>query len=76
LTIDTGIDKRTIVSGIAEHYTPEEMVGKQICILANLAPRKIRGIESKGMILMAKDENGHMRFVTPADVVDNGACVG
>ena len=76
LTIDTGIDKRTIVSGIAEHYTPEEMVGKQICILANLAPRKIRGIESKGMILMAKDENGRMRFVTPADVVDNGACIG
>ncbi len=76
LTIDTGIDTRTIVSGIAEHYTPEEMVGKQICILANLAPRKIKGIESKGMILMAKDENGRMRFVTPADVVDNGATVG
>ena len=76
LTIDTGIDTRTIVSGIAEHYTPEEMVGKQICILANLAPRKIKGIESKGMILMAKDENGKMKFVTPAEVVDNGATVG
>ena len=76
LTIDTGIDTRTIVSGIAEHYTPEEMVGKQICILANLAPRKIKGIESKGMILMAKDESGRMRFVTPAEAVDNGACVG
>lgn len=76
LTIDTGIDTRTIVSGIAEYYTPEEMVGKQICILANLAPRKIKGIESKGMILMAKDENGRMRFVTPAEAVDNGACVG
>lgn len=76
LTIDTGLDKRTIVSGIAEHYTPEEMVGRQICILANLAPRKIRGIESKGMILMAKDEHGRMKFVTPAEVVDNGACVG
>ena len=76
LTIDTGIDTRTIVSGIAEHYTPEEMVGKQICILANLAPRKIKGIESKGMILMAKDESGKMKFVTPAEVVDNGACVG
>ncbi|MEF9985744.1 MAG: methionine--tRNA ligase [Bacteroidales bacterium] len=73
LTIDTGIDKRTIVSGIAEHYTPQEMVGKQICILANLAPRKIKGIESKGMILMAKDESGNMKFVTPAQVVDNGA---
>lgn len=76
LTIDTGIDTRTIVSGIAEHYTPEEMVGKQICILANLAPRKIKGIESKGMILMAKDESGKMKFVTTAEVVDNGACVG
>ncbi len=76
LTIDTGIDTRTIVSGIAEHYTPEEMIGKQISILANLAPRKIKGIESKGMILMAKDESGRMRFVTPADVVDNGACIG
>ena len=76
LTIDTGIDTRTIVSGIAEHYSPEEMVGKQICILANLAPRKIKGIESRGMILMAKDESGKMRFVTPAEAVDNGACVG
>ncbi len=76
LTIDTGIDTRTIVSGIAEHYTPEEMVGKQICILANLAPRKIKGIESKGMILMAKDESGRMKFITPAEGVDNGACVG
>lgn len=76
LTIDTGIDKRTIVSGIAEYYTPEEMVGKQICILANLAPRKIKGIESKGMILMAKDESGRMKFVTPSEAVDNGACVG
>lgn len=54
LTIDTGLDTRTIVSGIAEFYSPEEMVGKQICILANLAPRKIKGIESKGMILMTK----------------------
>lgn len=76
LTIDTGLDKRTIVSGIAEHYSAEEMVGKQICILANLAPRKIKGIESKGMILMAKDEAGKMKFVTPAEIVDNGACVG
>ncbi len=75
LTIDTGIDTRTIVSGIAEHYTPEEMVGKQICILANLAPRKIKGIESKGMILMAKDESGKMKFVTPQEVVDNGATI-
>lgn len=76
LTIDTGLDKRTIVSGIAEYYTPEDMVGKQICILANLAPRKIKGIESKGMILMAKDEHGKMRFVTPEQAIGNGSCVG
>lgn len=75
LTIDTGLDTRIIVSGIAEFYSPEEMVGKQICILANLAPRKIKGIESKGMILMAKDESGKMRFVTPQETVDNGATI-
>ena len=73
LTIDTGIDTRTIVSGIAEYYSPEDMVGKQICILANLAPRTIRGIESKGMILMAKQGDGKMRFVTPQETVVNGA---
>ena len=76
LTIDTGIDTRTIVSGIAEYYSPEEMVGKQICILANLAPRKIRGIESKGMILMARQGDGKMRFVTPAETLANGAEIG
>ena len=76
LTIDTGIDKRVIVSGIAEHYTPEEMIGKQICILANLAPRKIRGIESKGMILMARQNDGKMRFITPAETLANGAEIG
>ena len=76
LTIDTGIDTRTIVSGIAEYYSPEEMVGKQICILANLAPRKIRGIESKGMILMARQGDGKMRFVTPAETLANGAQIG
>ncbi len=75
LTIDTGIDKRTIVSGIAEFYSPEDMLGKQICILANLAPRKIRGIESKGMILMARQGDGKMRFVTPAEFLANGAKV-
>ena len=76
LTIDTGIDKRVIVSGIAEQYSPEEMVGKQICILANLAPRKIRGIESKGMILMARQNDGKMRFVTPQETLCNGAEIG
>ena len=76
LTIDTGIDKRVIVSGIAEYYTPEQMVGRQICILANLAPRKIRGIESKGMILMARQGDGKMRFVTPQETLANGAEIG
>ena len=76
LTIDTGIDKRTIVSGIAEYYTPEQMLGKQICILANLAPRVIRGIESKGMILMARQGDGTMRFITPQEVLANGAQIG
>ncbi len=76
LTIDTGIDKRVIVSGIAEYYAPEQMVGKQICILANLAPRKIRGIESKGMILMARQGDGKMRFITPAEALANGAQIG
>ena len=76
LTIDTGIDKRVIVSGIAEYYSPEDMLGKQICILANLKPRVIKGIESKGMILMAKQNDGTMRFVTPQEAVCNGAQVG
>ena len=76
LTIDTGIDKRVIVSGIAQFYTPEQMVGKQICILANLAPRTIRGIESKGMILMAKQGDGKMRILAPEEVLTNGAQIG
>ena len=76
LTIDTGLDQRTIVSGIAQYYTPEEMVGKQICILANLQPRFIRGIESKGMILMAKQIDGTMCIVTPEQRLANGSTVG
>ena len=76
LTIDTGIDTRTIVSGIAEFYSPEDMVGKQIVILANLKPRMLRGIESKGMILMAQQGDGKMRFVTPQETVTNGSVIG
>ena len=76
LTIDTGIDKRVIVSGIAEFYSPEDMLGRQICILANLKPRVIKGIESRGMILMAKQGDGKMRFITPQEVLVNGAEVG
>ncbi len=65
LLVDTGIDKRTIVSGIAEHYSPEEVIGKTVQVLLNLAPRKIRGIESQGMILMAEDAEGKLSFMTP-----------
>ena len=76
LTIDTGIDKRVIVSGIAQFYSPEDMLGKQICILANLTPRVIRGIESHGMILMARQGDGKMRFITPQETLANGAEIG
>ena len=76
LKIDTGLDKRELVSGIAQYYTPEEMVGKQICILANLKPRKIKGIVSQGMILMAQQPDGKMRIVTPEERLENGATVG
>ncbi len=65
LLVDTGLDKRTIVSGIAEHYSPEEIIGKTVQVLINLAPRKIKGIESKGMILMAEDEDGKLSFMFP-----------
>ncbi|MFN5417964.1 MAG: methionine--tRNA ligase [Flavobacteriia bacterium] len=65
LTVDTGIDKRTIVSGIAEHYSPEEVIGKTVAVLLNLEPRKIRGVESQGMILMAEDEAGKLSFMSP-----------
>ncbi len=73
LDIDTGIDKRTIVSGIAEYFKPEEVIGRQVCVLVNLEPRKIRGIESHGMILMASDKDGKLRFVQPNEAVDNGS---
>jgi len=72
LTVDTGIDVRTVVSGIAEHYAPEDIVGKQVSILTNLAPRKIRGIESQGMILMAENNEGDLAFVSPEKAIDNG----
>lgn len=65
LLVDTGIDKRTIVSGIAQHYSPEEVIGKTVSVLMNLAPRKIRGVESQGMILMAEDAEGNLSFVSP-----------
>ena len=73
LLVDTGIDKRTVVSGIAEYYKPEDIVGKKVSILVNLAPRKLRGIESQGMILMAEDKDGKLCFVSPVDDVTNGS---
>ncbi len=76
LTIDTGIDKRVIVSGIAEHYTPEQMIGKQILVLVNLIPRELKGITSQGMILMVEDHNGALVAVTPERDVRQGTTVG
>ncbi|MDR6920333.1 methionine--tRNA ligase [Chryseobacterium sp. 2987] len=77
LTVDTGVDVRTVVSGIAESFTPEEVIGKQVMILLNLAPRKIRGIESQGMLLLTTKPDGKLSFVTPDDSnVENGIEIG
>jgi methionyl-tRNA synthetase len=73
LTIDTGFDKRTVVSGIAEYYEPEQVIGRQVCILVNLEPKELKGIESHGMILMASDADGRLVFVSPADAVKPGS---
>lgn len=75
LTIDTGIDQRTVVSGIAMHFSPEEIIGKQVTLLANLAPRKIKGIESNGMILMAEDADGKLVFVQPSRTTTPGSTI-
>ena len=76
LTVDTGIDRREIVSGIAEHYTPEELVGRQVLVLVNLEPRTLTGIESRGMILMGEDAAGKLVLLEPAAPVNSGAVVG
>lgn len=73
LLVDTGIDKRIVVSGIAEHFAPEAIVGQQVSILLNLEPRKIRGIESQGMILMAESAEGKLKFVQPNETINPGA---
>ncbi|MEI7896903.1 MAG: methionine--tRNA ligase [bacterium] len=73
LKIDTGIDQRTVVSGIAKFFSPEEIIGKRVCILVNLEPRKLKGIESQGMILMAENPDGTLFFVTPGEGAINGA---
>ena len=75
LKIDTGIDIRTIVSGIAEYFEPQNIIGKQISIIANLEPRKIKGIESKGMILMAEDTDGKLVLVSPEEKISNGSLI-
>ena len=74
LKVDTGIDQRTIVSGIAQSFNPEEIIGKQVTVLANLAPRKLRGVESQGMILMVENAEGKYRFIAPdGEEIANGA---
>ncbi len=76
LKVDTGIDVRTIVSGIAEHFSPEEVIGKRVTVLVNLAPRALRGVDSQGMILMTNNKEGKLVFVNPdVDGVENGAMI-
>jgi methionyl-tRNA synthetase len=75
LTIDTGIDQRTVVSGIAEHFEPEGIIGQQVSILVNLEPREIKGILSQGMILMAETAEGKLNFVSPVSWMPNGSGV-
>jgi methionyl-tRNA synthetase len=75
LQVDLGFETRTIVSGIAMHFDAADIVGKQVTVVTNLAPRKMRGIESNGMILMAEDAAGKLKFVQPNEVVDNGSGV-
>ena len=75
LTVDLGFETRTVVSGIAKFYSPDDIIGKKVSLLANLAPRKIRGIESNGMILMAEDDEGQLAFVSPENGMMNGAVV-
>ena len=76
LTVDTGIDRRTIVSGIAEYFRPEELVGRQVPVLVNLAPRELKGIRSEGMILMAEDAVRGLVMMEPGEKVADGSQVG
>ena len=75
-TVDTGLDQRTIVSGIAEHYTPETMIGKSVMVLMNLPPREIKGIESHGMMLFAEEPSGKLVAMTSENEVNPGATIG
>lgn len=76
LTVDTGLDIRTIISGIAKYYSPEEVIGKTVSVLMNLPPRKIRGVESNGMILMAENEKGELSFISPEKDFNSGGIIG
>ena len=73
--VDTGIDKRTIVSGIAEYYTPEQLIGKRVSVLVNLKPRMLKGIESQGMLLLSENADGRLLFVSPHDEAENGGAI-
>jgi methionyl-tRNA synthetase len=75
LTLDTGVEMRTVVSGIAEYYEPDEIVGKQVVFLANLKPKEIKGIESHGMILTASHANGTLALIHPDKVINNGGII-
>lgn len=75
ITLDVGSETREVVSGIAEHYNPEDIIGTQVTYLANLAPRKLRGIESSGMILMAEDTDGSLKFVSPSESINPGSTI-
>ena len=73
LSLDLGFEQRTVVSGIAQHFEPENLAGQRVTLLANLAPRKIRGVASQGMILMAENSDGSLQFIAPDDAAENGA---
>jgi methionyl-tRNA synthetase len=75
LEVDLGFETRTIVSGIALHFQPEEIIGRQVVVVVNLAPRKMKGVESRGMILMAEDAMGKLRFLSPSEAVEPGSTV-
>jgi methionyl-tRNA synthetase len=75
LDVDLGFERRTVVSGIALHFSPDEIIGRQVVVVVNLAPRKMKGIESNGMILMAEDNSGKLIFVSPDSKIPSGSIV-
>jgi methionyl-tRNA synthetase len=75
LQVDIGVEVRTVLSGIAEQFSTEDVIGKKVILLANLQPRKMMGIESQGMILMSEDKEGVFRFLTPEGEADNGSTI-